>query len=105
MSPQPGVGDDLAVWCRVREHVPWRHLVPHTIGSVVGRRDGMVEYVRGTADRDVVRARRLLDALAQVRAAAVSDVPLSVSILATWQATALGAPTVGFRRGAAYAKN
>jgi hypothetical protein len=40
--------DDLAVWCRVREHVPWCHLVSHTVGPVVGRRDGMVEYVRGT---------------------------------------------------------
>jgi hypothetical protein len=78
--------DDLAVWCRVREHVPWCHLVSHTVGPVVGRRDGMVEYVRGTPVRDLMRARRLLDVLSQVRAAAVSDVPLSVRILATWQA-------------------
>jgi hypothetical protein len=65
----------------------------------------VVEYVRGTAGRDVMRARRLLDALYQVRETAASDVPLSVDTLSTWQAAVLGTPTVEFRRAVAYAKN
>ncbi|MET8832813.1 Fic family protein [Micromonospora sp. NPDC004540] len=94
--------DDLATWCRIREQVDWAAAARPVDGPVTGLRDGIVDFVRGpVAARDPARAVRLLTAVGQARATAL---PLSYELLAGWQATVLGVPEVGFRRGPAYAK-
>ncbi|MFC7545513.1 Fic family protein [Plantactinospora sp. GCM10030261] len=96
--------DHLDLWRRNRGRIPWRDLAPPLTGPVTGRRDGAADYAESTAGRDPERANRLLDALALVRAAAATDAPLDFGMLAGWQATVLGGPEPGFRRGPAYAK-
>ncbi|RZU73548.1 Fic/DOC family protein [Micromonospora kangleipakensis] len=97
--------DDLLTWCRVREEVRWAAAARPVGGPVAGRRDGVVDFVRGpVAARDPARAARLLRAVGRARAAATAGEELSYELLAGWQADVLGVPEVGFRRGPAYAK-
>ncbi|MGC9665288.1 Fic family protein [Planosporangium sp. 12N6] len=97
--------DDLLTWCRLREEIRWAGATRPATGPVLGRRDGVLDFVQTTvAARDPDRAARLLAALRQVPAAAATGRELSFDLLATWQATVLGAPGIGFRTGPAYAK-
>ncbi|MEU4479421.1 Fic family protein [Micromonospora sp. NPDC023966] len=95
--------DDLLTWCRIRDEVDWAATAHPVGGPVTGRRDGIVDFVRGPVTaRDPARAARLLAAIAQARA--TTGQPLSYALLASWQATVLGVPEVRFRRGPAFAK-
>ena len=92
--------DDLDAWWRVRAAVPWASASAHVAAPVGGRRDGFVEHVVSTSDRDAARADRLGEALSQVDG--VGD--LTFELMTSWQARVLGVPAPGFRTGTAYAK-
>ncbi|MGY0004035.1 Fic family protein [Micromonospora sp. I033] len=95
--------DDLLTWRRVRDQVDWSAAARPVDGPVTGCRDGLVDFVRGPVTaRDPARAARLLAAVRRARA--TTDQPVSYALLADWQATVLGVPEVGFRRGPAHAK-
>jgi hypothetical protein len=101
------VRDDLRTWWAVRASVPWATAGDHVDGPVVGARDGVVVFVDTVVRRrDPARADRLLAALAQARADALTGRPLSFERLAGWQRTLLDASTpVTFRTTAAFAKH
>lgn len=93
--------DDLQAWWEVRDRVPWAMASAAVAGRVGGQRDGFIEYVASSSGRDAERAERLQNALLQVG----EPTELTFERLAAWQAVVLGRYAVGFRTGAAYAKN
>ncbi|WP_331771081.1 hypothetical protein OG948_46495 (plasmid) [Embleya sp. NBC_00888] len=96
--------DDLAVWRRVRQDVPWPESdIPPADAAEL--RDGVAEFVATVVrDRDAERAGRLAAALRRSRADAARGVPLSFALMETWQRDVLALPTVPFRDGPAFAK-
>jgi hypothetical protein len=99
--------DHLRTWLAVRATVPWHRA--RTAGlpeGLVPLRDGAVHDIRvHDHARSPERAARLLTALRQARADAVSGTPLSFEHLEAWQRHVLGVLRAPFRRHPAYAKS
>jgi hypothetical protein len=92
---------------------PRRDVVPPLPGPVRALRDGFTDRARSAAvlrpdgddgQDDRLRAHRLRQARAEVRAAAAGCVRLTPQLLANWNRTTLGTETADFRRGPAFAK-
>jgi prophage maintenance system killer protein len=96
------VHDQLTIWQRVREQVPWRDVVPHLPSPIRARRDGFAAHAMIGDDRR--RQRLLLAAHDDVRRAAATSTGLTPGLTARWNAMLRDLPAVGFRRGPAFAK-
>ncbi|MFG1641236.1 Fic family protein [Amycolatopsis sp. NPDC049252] len=97
--------DHLAAWLSVRDSVPWHQVRGIPPEVVVPVRDGPVHDVSVRDHRrDPVRAARLLDALACVRADAEAGATLSFELLSAWQCRVLDTADAPFRTLPAFAK-
>lgn len=100
--------DHLRTWHTLRDTVPWHTTrlahIPND-QPLIPARDGAVHDIHDHDHaRDPQRATRLLTALAQVRADAHTDVPLTFDLLHVWQCHILGVSRAPFRVHPAYAK-
>lgn len=89
--------DHLMEWYGIREQIPWSLAARDVQGPVPGHRDGMRDFADGEGPG-------MAAALERARADAATEVPLTFSMLAGWQALVLGMPEAGFRDGPAHAK-
>ncbi|MCX4539149.1 Fic family protein [Streptomyces sp. NBC_01565] len=97
--------DALAAWCHVRNRIDWACAVGETPAPVEATVDGLGIWCEaGGRCSDPGRGGRLLAALAQSRADASRERPLTGALLAEWQRLVLGMPEVPFRQGDAFAK-
>ncbi|MFF7547135.1 Fic family protein [Streptomyces canus] len=97
--------DALAAWCHVRNQIDWAVAVGETPAPVEAAVDGFGIWCEaGNRTLDPARGDRLLTALAQSRADASRQRPLTCALLAEWQRLVLGVPEVAFRQGDAFAK-
>ncbi|MET9605329.1 Fic family protein [Streptomyces sp. NPDC006512] len=97
--------DALAAWCQIRKRIDWASAVGETPAPVEAAMDGFGVWCdAGGRYSDPARGDRLLAALAQSRADASRERPLTCALLAEWQRLVLGVPEVAFRRGDAFAK-
>lgn len=95
--------DQLTIWQRVREQVPWRDVVPHLRTPVLAVRDGFTAHA--AIGEDHRRQSLLLAAHDDVRCAAATGADLTADMTARWNAMLRDVPAAGFRRGPAFAKS
>ncbi|WP_250006791.1 Fic family protein [Actinoplanes sp. M2I2] len=95
--------DQLTIWRRVREQVPWREVVPPRLNPVTAVRDGFT--AQAAAAEDHRRQSLLLTAYADVRQTEAAGDDLTPDLTARWNAMLRGIPVAPFRRHPAYAKN
>ncbi|MGW6705387.1 Fic family protein [Streptomyces sp. NPDC054956] len=97
--------DSLAAWCEARNRIDWASAAGETPAPVEATADGLAAWCdEGGRSSDPDRGTRLHAALAQSRADAAHQRPLTYELLASWQRIVLGLPEVSFRQGDAFAK-
>jgi Fic/DOC family len=104
LTAAPMTGDALRDWLAVRARAFQMPLPPRERDPV--RHDGHARFIEGAErERDLVRARRMGEALQACRSSAGRQETLTFDLLAGWQAIVLGVPRVTFRSGDALAKS
>jgi hypothetical protein len=92
--------DALSAWLRVRADVDWASAAADVTGPLRGARDGVRDYYQRRPFRPVVP----VGVLDRVLLDAAAGGPLTVALLARWQADVLYQDEVAFRTGTAVAK-